>query len=165
VLTFTKGATVTLAPTMRTGLPFSAVGDFNSDGVQELVISQAHPAGANPRAYDGTQSGTLLFLSFTSGLPVDITSQVLVGSLPQVAVPSKGASQTWRRDKEMTDTRSSAQAASISNCSASEDCGLQAYFACCLRIMCTISMPLRIAGALSMDLNPNIGHTRRLMAW
>ena len=74
------------------------------------------------------------------------------------------ASQTWRRDKERTDTRSCVQAASRSNCSASEGCGLQAYFACCLRIMCTISMPLRIARALSMDLNPSIGRTHRLMA-
>ena len=41
---------------------------------------------------------------------------------------------------------------------------LQAYFACCLRIMWIISMPHMITRALSADLKPSIGRTRRLMA-
>jgi hypothetical protein len=41
---------------------------------------------------------------------------------------------------------------------------LQAYFACPLRIMCTISIPLRITWAMVVDSNPSIGCTRRLMA-
>jgi hypothetical protein len=41
---------------------------------------------------------------------------------------------------------------------------MQAYFACPLRIMCTISMLLRITRAVVVDFNPSIGRTRRLMA-
>jgi transposase-like protein len=73
-------------------------------------------------------------------------------------------SQIWSRDAKTSEAPSQVQAASRSNCSASDGCRFWAHFACPLRIMCTISMPPRIARALSMDLNPSIGRTRRLIA-
>jgi hypothetical protein len=52
------------------------------------------------------------------------------------------------RRRERAIPRQSVQAASNSNCSASDGCGLRAYFACPLRIIWIISMPPRITRAL-----------------
>ena len=58
----------------------------------------------------------------------------------------------------------SPHAVSLSNCSARDSCRLQAYFACCLRIMWIISTPPRITRADTIDLNPSIDRTLRLIA-
>ena len=59
-------------------------------------------------------------------------------------------SQIWCRDEKVADMSCRAHAASRRNFSASDGCWLQAYFACCLRI---ISMPSRITRVLATALN------------
>lgn len=41
-----------------------------------------------PDVYDGTQTSDILVLSFTSGTPVDISSQIFGGTMPQIVCPS-----------------------------------------------------------------------------
>src|SRR6188472_578560 len=72
-------------------------------------------------------------------------------------------SRSLTADRKMPAWHATAYAASHSNCSASDGRGFPAHFACPLRIMWIISIPLRIARALSIDLKPSIGRTRRLM--
>lgn len=83
---------------------------------------------------------------------------------PSTFTSSSGfvANPNW--SVEVADALRCTHATSRKNCSASDGCPLQAYFACCLRIMWIISIPPRITRADTIDLKPSIDRTRRLTA-
>ncbi len=74
-----------------------------------------------------------------------------------------GSVANSRRGTETAGRQELHAAPMISNCSAIDRFGLQAYLACRLRIIWIISIPAKVAVALANDLKPSIGRTRRLM--
>jgi Ca2+-binding RTX toxin-like protein len=77
----------TLPATVAIGTPFSASADLDGDGLNELVITRGHPAAYMPNIYDGTQTSTLLILSFAGGQPVDVTAR-FISAQPSIICPS-----------------------------------------------------------------------------
>lgn len=78
----------TLAPTVAVGTPFSVSADLDGDGLSELIFTRGHPAAYMPNIYDGTQSGSVVIMSFAGGQPVDVTARFISGPQPSIICPS-----------------------------------------------------------------------------